>query len=654
MKNRSHFRADGHRFHNAGFDGHEVLSRLSSRYGVRLRAGELRLCCPAHGGSNRTSLSLSVSPAGTLLAHCHSAGCSFAEIAAAIEAETGVRLTAPRRAEVPDPRTGGRASGNFVEHRYEYRRGSDRVTQVDRRYSGPCGREGCAEVSPHKHEWREPGGMGGTGFELLLHEPESRVGASVPVLAEGEKTCAAVAAVGYPAYSYLGGAPGADKADYSALAGTPLVLVAPDNDRPGVSAALESAAALLSLSPPVAAVRVLDATLLPRFRGSDLADVEPGRRLELLRGLASGEFGQEYRSRALALFRLAEAGYSGRAARLPESLLKAVEVSKDTELLEFSEGVWRALINGLCAPGKERLFLRGGKELVEIGVREGKQCRDGRPENTVYILPVGASRLGTLFCEAVWWHRPKVGFAPLCAGVEGDGEEFLLEAAEALRRAEARPHSWPGWKDSLQGKGSQYGIWFLDPRWPTKEGLEYLLASVPADVPPLKRVLHAPVLSPDRSRLLAEPGYHREVAAWIAEDGGLSGGGLPGPAECLARLDEVFGQFPFATDTDRANLLALLLAGVVGPASGPKPAFLGDKPSPGTGATLMMRTAALLVGGVEPPWLTARNGKESSSDAELERGLVTAALSGNPFVFLDNATGRLNSPVLNAYLSAEE
>ena len=33
---------------------------------------------------------------------------------------------------------------------------------------------------------------------------------------------------------------------------------------------------------------------------------------------------------------------------------------------------------------------------------------------------------------------------------------------------------------------------------------------------------------------------------------------------------------------------------------------------------------------------------------------MTAALSGNPFVFLDNATGRLGSAVLNAYLSAEE
>ena len=59
----------------------------------------------------------------------------------------------------------------------------------------------------------------------------------------------AVAAVGYPAYSYLGGASGADKADYSVLAGAPLVLVAPDRDRTGRAAALHSVLALLSLDP---------------------------------------------------------------------------------------------------------------------------------------------------------------------------------------------------------------------------------------------------------------------------------------------------------------------------------------------------------------------------------------------------------------------
>lgn len=278
MSNGSQFSGYGQ---HADFDGHQVLSLLSSRYGVQVRGDELRLPCPAHGGSNRTSLKLSVSKDGSkLLAYCYSNECSFEEIAQALERDTGIRVSAPKRDPVPDPRSGGRSGENYVEHRYVYRRGRESVTQVDRRYSGPCGREGCSDGAAHKHEWREPGGLGGSGWALLLHEPADRVPAAVPVIAEGEKTCAAVAAVGYPAYSYLGGSSGADKADYSALSGAPLVLVAPDRDAAGAKAALSSVVALLSLSPPVAAVRLLDSKLLPGFRGADMADVGPERRLE--------------------------------------------------------------------------------------------------------------------------------------------------------------------------------------------------------------------------------------------------------------------------------------------------------------------------------------------------------------------------------------
>lgn len=177
---------------------------------------------------------------------------------------------------------------------------------------------------------------------------------------------------------------------------------------------------------------------------------------------------------------------------------------------------------------------------------------------------------------------------------------------------------------------------------------------MPDAVPALDRVLHAPALDPDGGGLLSTPGYHPSIAAWIADDGAVDPESLPPPDECLSRIWEVFGEFPFATEASRANFLALLIAGIIGPACGPKPAFLGDKPAAGTGATLMMRTAAFLVGGADPHWLTARSGRESASDGELEKSLVTAALSGNPFVLLDNATGRLDSPVWNTYVTAEE
>ena len=649
MSNGSQFSGYGQ---HADFDGHQVLSLLSSRYGVQVRGGEIRLPCPAYGGSNKTSLKFSVSKDGSkLLAYCHSNECSFEEIAQALERDTGIRVSASKRNPVPDPRSGGRSGENYVEHRYVYRRGPERVTQVDRRYSGPCGRDDCAERGSHKHQWRDPGGVGGSEWELLLHEPAKRAGAAVPVIAEGEKTCAAVAEVGYPAYSYLGGSSGADKADYGALADAPLVLVAPDRDEAGAKAALSSVVALLSLSPPVAAVRLLDAKLLPGFRGADMADVSTERRLELLRGLTLGDQGTEYCTPALPVLELAELDYARRVARLPGSERVAIAVTKNSELLDFAETAWGAMTRLLCAPGCEQLFQRGEKQLVEVGVKEGKRRRDGSIANTSYIQPVDARRLGPLSCKAIMWHKPKPRFKRLAASADDGSDDALLELAALLRATEPQPHSWVGRKSGSKIRGGQYGIWSREPSWPLKEGLDYLMANVPGDIPPLERVLRAPVLSPDGSELLAQPGYHRAVSAWIAPSGGVDPAALPPVQECLSRIWEVFGGFPFATDGDRSSLLALLLAGIVGPACGPKPAFLGDKSTPGTGATLMMRTAAALVGGVTPYWLPAR--KSRDADAELEKALITASLSGNPFVFYDNATGRLNSPVLNSYLTSE-
>lgn len=455
---------------------------LSVRYGVPLRNGELRIPCPAHGGSNKTSLSLSVASSGKVLAVCHSEGCSFEEIRDALERDSGVRISALAKVSMPDPRTGGRRGDSYTEHRYVYARGSDRVTHIDRRYHGPCARDDCTKTGTHKHEWREPSGLGGEGWALFFHAPAELVPSAPPVVAEGEKTCAAVAAVGYPAYSYLGGASGADKADYSILSGAPLVMVAPDRDRPGRAAALHTVLALLALEPPVGTVRVLDANALPPFGGSDLADVEAPRRLELLRVVSSGASCAEYSSSAAPALALAELGYRAKVSKLPQSARPRFPVSKENELREFADDVWNAIIRGVCSPGSEILFRRGGKDLVEVRFRQGKMLRNGERSNRAYILPVNVPRLGYLSSEAVWWHKEEPEFTPLCS-FDGNerGEEEMLEAAATLSSAEIIPHSWPGWfvntkARSKSKRGLQYGLWAYAPHWPVKEGLEYLVS----------------------------------------------------------------------------------------------------------------------------------------------------------------------------------
>ena len=126
----------------------------------------------------------------------------------------------------------------------------------------------------------------------------------------------------------------------------------------------------------------------------------------------------------------------------------------------------------------------------------------------------------------------------------------------------------------------------------------------PDGVPVLDRVLHAPALDPDGAGCSPARATIRPLRLGSPTTGAVDPESLPPVGECLERIWEVFGEFPFATDASRANFLALLIAGIIGPACGPKPAFLGDKPTAGTGATLMMRTVAFLVGGAEPHWIT--------------------------------------------------
>ena len=59
-----------------------------------ISSGYLRIPCPAHGGTN-PNLALWVNDDG-IAARCHSAGCSYADIAAAIETRYGISIN-PRR-----------------------------------------------------------------------------------------------------------------------------------------------------------------------------------------------------------------------------------------------------------------------------------------------------------------------------------------------------------------------------------------------------------------------------------------------------------------------------------------------------------------------------------------------------------------------------
>ena len=73
---------------------HTTLDHLAALTQSRISSGYLRIPCPAHSGTN-PNLALWVNNDG-IAARCHSAGCSYADIAAAILDRYGTSIN-PKR-----------------------------------------------------------------------------------------------------------------------------------------------------------------------------------------------------------------------------------------------------------------------------------------------------------------------------------------------------------------------------------------------------------------------------------------------------------------------------------------------------------------------------------------------------------------------------
>ena len=80
---------------------HTTLDHLAALTSSRISSGRLRVPCPAHGGTN-PNLALWVNDDG-IAARCHSAGCSYADIAAAIKTRYGISINPTRHHHNPIP-----------------------------------------------------------------------------------------------------------------------------------------------------------------------------------------------------------------------------------------------------------------------------------------------------------------------------------------------------------------------------------------------------------------------------------------------------------------------------------------------------------------------------------------------------------------------
>lgn len=223
----------------------------------------------------------------------------------------------------------------------------------------------------------------------------------------------------------------------------------------------------------------------------------------------------------------------------------------------------------------------------------------------------------------------------------GDGAPILRPLTENRMRHElARAATW------VRGKQQT-------PASPPMGGVRDLLASSELELPKLERIVEVPVFGPS-GELVSAPGYNAATATYYAQPDGLVMPDVPERptaarvvAACTLIVDELLGDFPFTGDAEQAHAVTLLLQPFVRALiDGPTPLHLIEKPTPGTGASLLADVVALPANGRPLPTMT------EARDEDEWRKRVTATLLGSPsHVLIDNLRRPLDSAAVSAALT---
>ena len=179
-----------------------------------------------------------------------------------------------------------------------------------------------------------------------------------------------------------------------------------------------------------------------------------------------------------------------------------------------------------------------------------------------------------------------------------------------------------------------------------------LLATPEPPLRTLRRITLSPSVTRD-GRLVATRGY--DPLAEIFYDGAIEIRDLseaPTPEEVATAkayiLNELLVDFPFVDDADRAHAVALLLGPFVREMiDGPTPLHMIEKPTPGTGASLLVEAIARGATGTGATTIT------EGRDEDEWRKRITATLFGSPtIVSIDNLRHMLDSAALASVLTS--
>jgi len=278
-------------------------------------------------------------------------------------------------------------------------------------------------------------------------------------------------------------------------------------------------------------------------------------------------------------------------------------------------------------------FSREGHEMPVLRADEGDLAR--AVEKT-WALLLASNRTPWLFRYAgiPTWVVPDDEGRPVAATLNED----------RLRHMLARLARWV--RENAKGE--------LSPAPPPVAVVKSILATPDPGLPVLMGIVNTPVFGRN-GKLLTSPGYHPDARLLYQPTPGFTLADIPErpSAEQIAAAralicEDFLGDFPFVSAAEMAHCVALLLLGFVrAMIDGSTPLHLIEKPTPGTGATLMVDSISTILTGTGASVMT------EGRDDEEWRKRVTAKLRQVPSMLLiDNLRNKLDSAAVAAALTA--
>jgi hypothetical protein len=185
----------------------------------------------------------------------------------------------------------------------------------------------------------------------------------------------------------------------------------------------------------------------------------------------------------------------------------------------------------------------------------------------------------------------------------------------------------------------------FQPRRPSVDLANLMLASRSIPLPQVNRFATSPVFDGD-GWLISRPGFDERSGIYLLDDVGVDVPERPDAEDvtgAVALLEELFIDFPFASNADKAGAYALAIERPVRELiDGPLPLHGVTAPVPGTGKGLLVESI-FTIHNISPSVWT-----EACDDAEIRKALSTFFLNGAEALYLDNVVQLVSSVLASA------